>query len=134
MYQIMSLLLLVSGSVFGVSPTTERNPFDPFPLEEPAPDAPTDSRFLGEFFYMLLMLGLLIGVVFLAGYVLRRLTSTRIEALNTTSRVKIMERRSLSQRSMVHIVEIDDKEYLIAESPGGITAVPLENSCSDKSS
>lgn len=99
----------------------------PFSLEEPPlpPDITQDNRFLAEFFYMLLMLGMLIGVVIFASYMLRRMTSTRIESLNTTSSIKILERRALSQRSQIYLVEIEDKKYMIAESPTAITALEV---------
>lgn len=102
----------------------------PFPLEEPLPpEIAQDSRFMAEFFYMMLMLGLLIGLVIFASYILRRLTSTRMEALNTTSSIKILERRSLSQRSQIYLVEVEERQFMIAENPSSITALevaPLE--------
>lgn len=110
-----------------------KDPFDAFPLEhETPPEIVTDNRFLGEFFYMLLMLGMLIGVVLLAGYLLRRLTASRIEALNTSSRIKVQETRSLSQRSQVYLIEVDDKEYLVAENHAGISLLAVENPCVDR--
>lgn len=107
-----------------------KDPFDAFPMEsETPPDIVTDNRFLGEFFYMLLMLGMLIGVVMLAGYFLRRLTASRIEALNTSSRIRIQESRSLSQRSLVYLIEIDEKEYIVAENHSAISVVAVEKPC-----
>lgn len=105
----------------------EKGNFDLFPLEEPGPHVASDTRFLGEFFYMLLMLGLLIGVVLFASYILRKMTSNRMEVLNTTSRVKILERRAISQRAWVHVIEIDEKEFLITENVNGIAVIPLQD-------
>lgn len=99
----------------------------PFPLEPPPADLTQDSRFLAEFFYMLLMLGLLISLVVVASYILRRMTSSRMEALNTTSSIKILERRTLSQRSQIYLVEIEDKTFMIAENASSITALEVEN-------
>ncbi len=126
--------LVATGSKLAVADPAKnpKDPFDAFPLEhETAPDIASDNRFLGEFFYMLLMLGMLIGVVWAAGYFLRRLTSSRMEALNTSSRIKISESRSVSQRSVVHLIEVDDKEYLVAENHAGISVLPIKNSCVD---
>lgn len=113
--------LLISQKLFSASEPL------PFPLEEPptAPDITQDNRFLAEFFYMLLMLGMLIGVVLFASYLIKRMTSTRIESLNTTSSIKILERRALSQRSQIYLVEIEDKRFMIAESPAAITALEV---------
>lgn len=127
--------LVATGTKFAVADPSKypKDPFDAFPLEhETPPDIVTDNRFLGEFFYMLLMLGMLIGVVLAAGYFLRRLTSSRIEALNTSSRIKIMETRSLSQRSQVYLIEVDEKEYLVAENHAAISVVAVENPCTDR--
>jgi hypothetical protein len=127
--------LVATGTKLAVADPSKypKDPFDAFPLEhETPPDIVTDNRFLGEFFYMLLMLGMLIGVVLAAGYFLRRLTSSRIEALNTSSRIKIMETRSLSQRSQVYLIEVDEKEYLVAENHAAISVVAVENPCTDR--
>lgn len=115
------LFLLISQGLFGATEPL------PFPLEEAPlpPDITQDNRFLAEFFYMLLMLGMLIGVVLFASYLIKRMTSTRIESLNTTSSIKILERRALSQRSQIYLVEIEDKKFMIAESPTAITALEV---------
>lgn len=142
---ILTLLLYLPLSSFAVELNTpipieknvaveKKDPFDLFPLEEPHPDASQENRFLGEFFYMLFMLGLLIGVVMFASYILKKMTATRMEAINESSRVKITERRNLSQRTQIHIVEIDDKEFLIVEGVAGITALPLQAPCTDSDS
>ena len=117
----MHFFLLLSLQLLGVTET-------PFPLEEPPPPAPDvtqDSRFLAEFFYMLLMLGLLIGLLFFGTYFLRRLTSTRMEALNTTSTIKILERRTLSQRSILYLVEIEEKQFMVVENPSALAALEV---------
>lgn len=79
---------------------------------------------------MLLMLGILLGLVLFASYFLKKMTSVRLESLNTTSRIKVLEHRALSQKASVHLVEIDDKEFLIAENHAGISAIEL-NACND---
>lgn len=126
--------LLATGSKLAAADPSNypKDPFDAFPLEhDTATDVVQDNRFLGEFFYMLLMLGMLIGVVLAAGYFLRRLTASRIEALNTSSRIKIQEVRSLSQRSQVYIVEVDEQEYLVAENHAAISLLPIKSPCTD---
>lgn len=126
--------LVATGSKLAVADPAQypKDPFDAFPLEhDVTTDVVQDNRFLGEFFYMLLMLGMLIGVVLAAGYFLRRLTSSRIEALNTSSRIKIQESRSLSQRSQISLIEVDDNEYIVAENHAGISILAIKNSCVD---
>lgn len=114
------IFALISQKLFGAE-------LPPFPLEEPSPpDIAQDNRFLAEFFYMLLMLGMLIGVVLLASHLIKRMTSSRMESLNTTSSIKILERRPLSQRSQIYLVEIEDKKFVLAENPTAITIASLE--------
>lgn len=116
------LFLMLGQGVLGAQESS------PFPLEETpvsSHDITQDNRFLAEFFYMLLMLGMLIGVVLFASYLIKRMTSTRIDSLNATSNIKILERRALSQRSQIYLVEIEDKKFMIAESPTAIAALQV---------
>lgn len=102
----------------------ELPPNDPFakevPLEEPAFD---NSKFMGEFFYMLLMLGILISVVYFLAWFLRRMTTVRIDQLNESSAIKVLERRQLSQRTTLYLIEAEGKKIMLAETP--TTAVQL---------
>lgn len=93
-----------------------------FPLEEfiKEPD-PDTNRFLSEFVSMMATLGLLIGLILIVAWFLKRMVNTRQEQANTTSIIKVIERRSLSPKSAVYLLEVEGKSLLIAESPNGIT-------------
>ena len=86
-------------------------------------DAQNDNRFLKEFFKMLLMLGLLVGALLLITWIFKRTMSTRMDQMNVTSAIKILERRSLTPKSVVYLVEVYGRSIVFAESPSGITAL-----------
>jgi len=46
--------------------------------------------------------------------------NSRIQQINTTSLIKIIERRALTPKSSIYILEIRDREIAIAESAHGI--------------
>ncbi|MBA3815660.1 MAG: flagellar biosynthetic protein FliO [Parachlamydiaceae bacterium] len=93
-----------------------------FPLEDLVenPDKHND-RFYTEFLNMLATLGLVIGIILIAAWFLRRLLNTRLEQINTTSSIKIIDKRALSPKSAVYLLEIYDKIIAIAETQTGIT-------------
>lgn len=86
----------------------------------------TDDLFVQQFFYMLTILGLLIGAMLAASWVIKRISTNRVEKLNSESDVKILDERSLSPRTQLYVVEVEGKRHLIAESMGGnVTISPL---------
>ena len=80
----------------------------------------TDT-FQAKFFNMLFILALLIGFMILASWALKQLMKSKITNLNTASNIKILETRYLSPRATLYLVEIQDKAFLIAESPTAVT-------------
>lgn len=93
-----------------------------FPLEDLV-ESPEkhNERFYTEFLNMLATLGLVIAVILMAAWFLRRLLNTRLEQINTTSIIKIVERRALSSKTAVYLLEIYDKVIAVAETQSGIT-------------
>lgn len=120
------LLLLVCGFSFiwGDAPPPV---IDPFSLQEPPPpEMAQDNRFLNEFFYMLFMLAILIGVVLLASWFLKRMLHTRIEQLNTQSQIKIVDKRALSQKTIIYLIEYEDQKFMVAETPTSLVTIMSE--------
>lgn len=72
---------------------------------------------------MLLMLSILVGMLLFITYFLKRITLTRLDQLNTTSTIKIVERRALSNKTTVCILDIEGEKLVVAETPTGL--VPL---------
>lgn len=98
----------------------EKMPYD-FPFEEDKVDreAPED-HFFGQFMKMLGTLGVLIAIMLTASWSLKRMLNTRVQKLNDSSLIKVVETRSLSTKSAVHLVEIEDKTFIIGESMNSV--------------
>lgn len=79
------------------------------------------DTFQAKFFNMLLILGLLIGFMILASWALKRMMKTKMSQLNTASTIKVLETRYLSPRATLYLIEIEDRTFLIAESPTNTT-------------
>lgn len=82
--------------------------------EDPAIQATTSYEF--AFFKMIAMLVILLIVVCVSGWLLKRLAQGRLRQSNMNKSIKVVERRALSQKSMLYIIEYGGKQILIAES------------------
>lgn len=88
------------------------------------------SDFKGKFFNMLFILGLIIGFMILASFMLKKMMHSRVVQINEASLIKVLETRSLSPRTTLYVLEIQGKNLLVAESPTGTS---LLTNLSDKS-
>lgn len=89
------------------------------------------DTFQSKFFNMLFILGLLIGFMVLASWALKRMMKAKMTHLNTANTIKVLETRYLSPRATLYVVEVQDKIFLIAESPTSVTylaSLPVEES------
>ena len=68
------------------------------------------------FLKMLAMLGLLVLLLGVTFWLFRRISSGRLKQSNQSRMIKIVERRALSPKSMLYVVEFAGKQVLIAES------------------
>ena len=87
------------------------------------PSTLEEDHFYHEFFKMLSLLGLIIMLLLLASWFLKRMLSSRTEQINNTSLIKIVERRMLSAKSAVYVIDVMGKKVVLAESQNGITAL-----------
>jgi len=81
---------------------------------------PIEPRFFQEFIRMLFALGFIIVLIFVAAWIFKRILNQRLKQINITSEIKILERRSLSPKTSVYLLEVMGKGVLIGESPAGI--------------
>ena len=79
-----------------------------------------EYNFASEFMRMLSILGMMILVLLIVSWVLKRMMSTRMERLNTDSTIQILERRPLGPKAALYLLEVEGKKMVIAESPSGI--------------
>lgn len=84
--------------------------------EEVTSSMESTQSYEGAFFKMLLTLVALIVFVFLTFWMFRRLSQGRLLSGNNTRSIKIIDKRPLSPKSMLYIVEVGNKRVLIAES------------------
>lgn len=92
-----------------------------FPLEEKVSEEEKPDRFTSELVNMLTTLGIFIGALIALSWVLKKLMSQRVEQVNQHSNIKIVERRTLSPKSNIYLLDILGKTLVIAETPAGIT-------------
>jgi flagellar biogenesis protein FliO len=74
------------------------------------------SAFPHYFKKMLISLGLLIGLLILTAWALKRLMKSREKEINEHTKSKILEKRVLSSKSLLYLVEVDGEKVLLAES------------------
>jgi flagellar biogenesis protein FliO len=68
------------------------------------------------FFKMLATLGVLIVFLVLSFWMFRKLAAGRLRQMNQGRSIKVLERRALSHKSTLYIVEFEGKEILLSES------------------
>lgn len=95
----------------------------PFPLEKELELREDEDRFFYQFIKMLGTLGLLIGFMLFASWFLKRLLNTRVQQMNTTSYIKVIERRALSNKSSLYLVEVQGKTFVVGESMQGLSLI-----------
>lgn len=100
-------------------PATNNEWRDPLLEVEHAPQETDD--FQSKFFNMLFLLGLLIAFMLFASWALKRMMKTRVNQLNDTSAIKVIETRPLSPRANIHLIEISGQRLVVAESHTGVT-------------
>lgn len=136
----LTLLLFIAKDVYGESLpkppsySEETVPLPKNPVETPAPAlfdlqqpdfhfeevAGEESHFMADFIKMLVTLGFIIAFLLFISWYLKRMMSSKVQHLNSSSLVKVIEQRQLSTRSTIHIVEIEGKTFAIGESAGNI--------------
>ncbi|MEN9654368.1 MAG: hypothetical protein RL235_480 [Chlamydiota bacterium] len=75
---------------------------------------PTDFGIL--FLKMLVSLVLLIALMLMTVWALRRLIQHRLQRGNDMQAIQVLEKRMLSPKTTLYLVEIDKKKVLVAES------------------
>jgi flagellar biogenesis protein FliO len=68
------------------------------------------------FFKMLLILIALIALIFITFWLFRKFMKMRLYQTNLTKSIKILEKRTISPKSMLYLIELEGKKVLISES------------------
>jgi flagellar biogenesis protein FliO len=115
-----ALLLLSTAPLAGESPAAE--PGLPLPGEFDA--------FYAEFFKMLGLLGLIILFLLFIAWFCKRIFNQRLQQGNSNSVIQVVERRQLTARTTVYVLDVMGKRAVIAETPEGVTTITAF--CSEK--
>lgn len=83
---------------------------------EPAAPEVTMPEYQGAFIKMFLTLIGLVVAIFFTIWALKRLSRGRLHQMNSTRSIKILERRPLSAKTILYLVEVSGKQAMIAES------------------
>lgn len=126
-YLFALFLFLTSASQFALVADETVNQKFPFPVgyelesTQNSSKAQEVDKFQDRFFHMLYILALLIGFMIVASWLIKKLMRTRTEQLNTTSLIRVIETRPLSTKATLHIIDINGKGILIAETHTKVT-------------
>ena len=122
--KMIIFILLASSSVFGSQEKTIT--FTPSELatqnqksiisSEETEKQFTSPDFHHTFFKMLSLLGAIIVLFAITLWSFKKLTKSRINALNDRNSIKVLEKRILSPKSILYLVEYDGKKALVSES------------------
>lgn len=95
-------------------------------LDEEAPplfmedsSEPGEYNYWQQFFRMMLILGLILGGVLIIAWFLKGYLNKRVMQVNLQNRIKVLERRNLSQKSMLYLIEVGGKQLVISDSQSG---------------
>lgn len=129
---LIPFLVLVSSLYSQTATTPPTTP--PPPAEPPVESLPPEFReveeeerrhggdhFTQDLLKLLATLGMMVGLIYLISYMLRKAMNKSQLKINETSGIKILESRSISQRSAVYLIEVEGREYVIADSTNGVT-------------
>ncbi len=85
-------------------------------LEEEVTTDYKPMEFKWAFLKMLFWLVVLVGFFFITIYMFKRLSRSRLDSINQHNIIKILEKRALSPKTVLYLVEYENKKILIGES------------------
>ncbi len=94
-----------------------------------ANEAPVGYNYWTHFLKMTLIIGGLLLFCFICMKTMRSMGSRRLLYGNTRHHIKILERRPLSPKSTLFLIEIGGRGLIVSDSPGGVqfvAEVPIE--------
>ena len=80
------------------------------------------------FVKMLVSLAAIVALLFLSYWFLRKLIQNRLQKGSGNAAIQVIEKRMISPKTMLYIVEVDQKRILIAESHLEIKRLNVEES------
>lgn len=120
---LLSLFCFISP-LMGQEELSEPVPTHAVPLphsQELKVEGDRGDHFFSEFLNMLGMLGIVLLVLLILARLSRRALDSRMEQLNQSSSIKIVEKRMLAPKVTVYILEVQGKRLIVGETPTGLT-------------
>ena len=117
MIRRLALLILTSGCLVAAAPAAEEILAES-EMEMPAYD------YGKSIFKLVVTCSLLLLALGGGGYLLRKMGRSRL--LTGGSNLKVLERRPLSQKSMVYLMEIEGRKIVVGDSANGGLSTLLE--------
>lgn len=99
-----------------LSQPSDIGPADTDSNEMAAEERPEPPTYEGAFLKMILVLLLLLFVIFFGIWIVRRLSRSRLRMFKEPKHIRIIDRRPLSAKTALYLVEVGDKRVLVAES------------------
>lgn len=125
MYRFRYFTLFVLILFSPLATTIAEDPPYPKIFEEELKRAEVEggSKFSQEFSGMLVTLSGIIAAIVVLMWILKRMIKVKIEKENLSSGIRILERRILSPKTALYVVDFSGKTFAIAESTNGITLI-----------
>lgn len=128
----IGILLSISSLQAAAGPTgtsvEQQAPVSPaptLPMENPEPFENVEQpvSYQGAFVKMMLTLFALIVFIIISVWLLRRISHGRMKQMNYGKMIKIIERRPLSAKSILYLIEVGGKKVLVSESQLEVRAI-----------
>ncbi len=78
------------------------------------------DSFITKFVNMLATLGLMLGAVLVMAWFLKRLNQNRLSQVNETNVIKIIDKRALSPKAIIYLIQVEQKKIVLVESAQGV--------------
>jgi flagellar biosynthetic protein FliO len=89
----------------------------------PGAIGPPEYSFGGQFLKMILTLAAFVALLLAIGWVYRKLGLKRALFGNAHAMIQILERRALSAKTALYLIEVDGRRLIVGDSPSGISHV-----------
>ena len=115
-FLLLSIALMSAASSHADPPQPEPETFE---QEAPTPATSTalpSHNYKKQFTGTLIAIVLVVSLVFFIIWLLRRFSCERPLHMNHRKHIKVIERRPLSPNTFIYLIQVGDKQFVIAES------------------
>lgn len=78
--------------------------------------SPYQPEYKPAFMRMFLILFALLVLIFLTFWMIKRIMNVKMHQANMTKSIKILEKRALSPKSILYLIEVEGKKIVVSES------------------